>query len=75
MKAIALVGMMVTMLLVLYLTVTSLKTKHTLPALQDSTGNLAPATLTEIPAEVKGKLNEAVERGQAERKAVEDLEK
>ncbi len=75
MKAIALVGTMLAMLIALYLSITSLKAKQRVPALESGAGDSLPATMTQLPAEVKGKLNEAVERGEAQRKAVEDLEK
>ncbi len=72
MKAVALIGMLVTMLLVVYLTLSNLKSKPIAPSLESDSGTFAPVNLSQLPSQVKNKLNEAMERNAAEKKAAED---
>jgi hypothetical protein len=63
--------MIIALLLVAYLTFTQLKTKP-LPAALSNPETGVSGTLTELPKQVKDKVQAAIDQGEAQRKAAEE---
>jgi predicted Holliday junction resolvase-like endonuclease len=72
MRGVALIGMLIAMVIVMYLTLSRLKTSPKLPDMGGGVEMKAPSNMTQLPAQVKSQLNEVMQRNEAERKAAEE---
>ena len=72
MRGLPIIGMMLAMMIVVYLTMTSMKKKVSIKTSQDSTEVAVPQNLTDLPATVQSKLNAAVKQDEEQRKAAEE---
>lgn len=72
MKGFALIGMMLTMIIIVFLTMTSMKKKVAIITSKDSTEISLPENLTNLPSSVQSKLNAATKQNEDQLKAAEE---
>lgn len=72
MRGLPIIGMMLAMMIVVYLTMTSMKKKVSAKTFEDSTQMVVPQNLTDLPANVKSKLDAAAKQDEEQRKAAEE---
>ncbi len=76
MKGLALISMMITGLVIVFLAMKSLKTKAKIPHLAEdnfsTTPIETPPSIVDLPKQAKGKLNEAMKREEDRLKSMDD---